>query len=374
MSVYDVTVQTLSPLHIGDGNTLRQNFDFVTRDGKTWRLNEDEILRANETLVRLDHSGHYPTPGELVSRNEANFKNGAFFRYILPGVARSGKTYAELRSFIKDAYDRPYLPGSSLKGALRTALAWTGWGEVGLHLTSRSDVGNSKSWAARPLEKKLFGADPNHDLLRALHVADLFGVEKPGGRLMVVNAQVLTPKKAQSPIELEALPGDITFKGSITVDEALFAPIAEKELHFGNRRHWLNELVLRTQKHSQTRIEQLAHWFETADQSYHAIALFYRQLSAASLTANQCLLQIGWGAGWDAKTLGSHLQEDDNLFEQLVSDFRMHKASKDSPRRKPGDAFPRSKRAAMRVKEGVATAAAPFGWVLLTLLPRPDPC
>jgi CRISPR-associated protein Csm5 len=367
MSVFAVTVQTLSPLHIGDGNSLRQDFDFVSHEGRTWRLNEDAILRDHEALLRPDPSGHYPTPGELVLRDKANFRNAAYFRYVLPGVARSGKTYAELRAFIKDANDCPYIPGSSLKGALRTALAWTGWQEVGIRMKSRADVGNSKSWAAQPLERKIFGRDPNHDLLRALHVSDLFGKQKSGGTLMVVNAQVLTPKKAQSPIELEALPGDITFTGSITIDDALFASFAEGELHFANRRHWLNELALRAQKHSQTRIEQLTGWFERAEEGYHSIAAFYRQLGAAKLTANQALIQLGWGTGWDGKTFGSHLQTDAALFEQLVSDFRLHKASKDSPRRKIGDAFPRSKRAAMRVKEGVAVATAPFGWVLLEM-------
>lgn len=373
MTVYDVTLQTLSPLHIGDGETLRQNFDFVTNEGKTWRLNEDEILRRNEALVRPDPAGHYPTPGELVLRNPANFQNAALFRYRMPGVARSGKTYAELRAFIKDVHDRPYIPGSSLKGALRTALAWTGWSEVNLQLRSRNDVGNRKSWAAQPLERKIFGNDPNHDLLRALHVSDLFGVDRPGGRLMVVNAQVLTPRRAQSPIELEALPGDITFKGSITVDETLFAPFAEQELHFDSRRHWLAEMTTRAQKHSQWRIAQLAEWFEHADEGYHAVARFYRQLAAAQLPANRALLQLGWGSGWDGKTLGSHLQKDEQLFEQLVSDFRMHKAAYDSPPRKPGDAFPRSKRAAMQVKNGVASAAAPFGWVLLEMTARTQP-
>ena len=369
MTVFTVSIQTLSPLHIGDGNTLRQNFEFVTNAGKTWRLNEDEILRLNEARLRPGPNGHYPTPGELVLQNPANFSNPKLFRYILPGVARSGRTYGELRSFIKDVQDRPYIPGSSLKGALRTALAWTGWSEVGLHLTDRSDIGRSKYWAAQPLERKIFGRDPNHDLLRALHVSDLFGVKKPGGRLMVVNAQVLTPKKSQSPIEVEALPGDVTFTGSLTLDEALFASFAEPELHFGNRRHWLAELTSRAQKHSQVRIAQLAEWFENAE-GYHEIAKFYRQLQNAQLSAHQALIQLGWGSGWDGKTFGSHLQEDEHLFEQLISDFRMHKSSKDSPPREVGDAFPRSKRAAMRVNQGVSSAVAPFGWVLVEVTPR----
>jgi CRISPR-associated protein Csm5 len=368
MTVYQVTLQTLSPLHIGDGNTLRQNFEFVTHDGRTWRLNEDAILAAKEALLRPGPDGHYPTLGALIAQDPAAFSSPAFFRYVLPGVARSGKTYAELRSFIKDIHDHPYIPGSSLKGALRTALAWTGWSEVKLKLTERRDVGNSKSWAARPLEQKLFGRDPNHDLLRALHVGDLFGPQTPGGGLRVVNAQVLTPKKAQSPIELETLPGDIAFSGALTIDETLFAPWAERELGFGNRRHWLDEITLRAHKHSLARIAALAEWFEHA-QGAAKIAQFYRGLLQANVRPNQALLQIGWGAGWDGKTYWTHLRQSPALFEQLVSDFRMHKSAPGSPPRKPGDAFPRSKRVAMVVKQGVPAAVAPFGWVLLELSP-----
>lgn len=370
MTVYKVTLQTLSPLHIGDGNELRQDFDFVVRDNKTYRLNEDAILRLKGEQLRPDRQGHYPLPGKLLT--EADFKNPSLFRYILQGSLRSDKADARMKSFIKDVHDCPYIPGSSLKGALRTALAWTGWNEVKPKL-DRDAVGKNKSWAGQLLEKKLFGPDPNHDLLRALHVGDLAlhkeGGDKPkaGEGLVIVNAQVLTMKNAQSPIEMETLRGDIEFKGDITVDETLFSDFAEKELHFSNRRHWLDELTARVHAHSKARIEELLEWFEKADQAYAGVANFYRQLHEAHLPANQALVQVGWGSGWDGKTFGSHLQKDPALFERFISDFRMHKAGKDSPPRKIGDAFPRSKRAAMTVKNKVAQAAAPFGWALLEL-------
>lgn len=364
MSVYKATLQTLSPVHIGDGNELRQGFDFVTRGNVTYRLDEDVILRVKANLLKPDAHGHYPVPGALLT--EADFNNWDLFRYAMRGAARSAKNDARLKSFIKDVYDRPYIPGSSLKGAIRTALAWVGWDEVKPRL-DRSAIGNSRSWAGQRLERKLFGPDPNHDLLRALHVADLFGPTDAGGGLMVVNAQVLTPKNAQSPIELETTPGEVSFEGSITVDETLFSQIAESELHFSNRRAWLDEMIARINVHSHARIEELADWFEGADEGYGAIAGFYRQLREAALGPNQALVQLGWGSGWDGKTFWTHLQEDPELFEKLISDFRMHKAGPGSPPRKPGDAFPRSKRAAMIVKQGVARPVAPFGWVLLEL-------
>ena len=364
MTVYQVKLQTLSPVHIGDGGELRQGFDFMLHGNSTYRLNEDAILQAKENLLRPDRNGHYPTPGALLQ--EADYEQDAYFRYILRGAARSVKTDARIKSFIKDVYDRPYIPGSSLKGALRTALAWMGWSEIHLKL-ERSLIGSSRSWAGQRLERKIFGPDPNRDLLRALHVSDLFGPQQPGGGLRVVNAQVLTKRTAQSPIELETLPGEVAFSGSLTIDETLFAPFAERELGFASRRHWLDELCLRVQKHSHTRIEQLAEWFGNADPSYAAMSNFYSDLAAVQLPATQALVQLGWGSGWDGKTFWTHLQQDEFLFEQLVKDFRMDKAGRSS-RREPGDAFPRSKRAAMIVRQGVARPAAPFGWVLIELL------
>lgn len=360
MAVYQTTLKTLTPLHIGDGYELRRDFDFTVRNGRTHRLNEDAILAAKDETQWRDAKGGYKLPAQLLV--ESDFQNKDFFRYVIQGVPRSDKPDARVKSQIKNVHDCPYIPGSSLKGALRTALAWTGWDEVRPKL-DRAAIGRSKSWAAQPLERKLFGPDPNRDLLRALHVSDLVGPDKAGEGLLLVNAQVLTTKSAGSPVELEAIRSDVTFTGSLTIDEALFKPFAEKELRFANRKHWLDELLARAQKHSRARIEQLAEWYERGD-GYEAIANFYRQMLKAKVSANAALMQIGWGAGWDGKTLWTHLQSDPQLFEQLVKDFRMHKAVKGAPTRKPGDPFPRSKRAAL---DKTNKPAAPLGWALVEL-------
>lgn len=367
MTVYDVTLRTLSPLHIGDGDELRQDFDFATHNGRTYRFNEDAILNAKYDQLRPGRDGRYPTPGRLL--NEADFQRLALFRYILRGIPRSAKTDARVTTCIKDIYDRPYVPGSSLKGALRTALAWMGWEEVKPRL-NRSSIGRRRSWAGQPLEKELFGPNPNHDLLRALQVSDLRGPKKAGEGVVLVNAQVLTQRSAGSPVELEAIPGDITFKGTIKIDDSLFTEQAAK-LKFGNRKHWLDELAARTQAHSQARIQELADWFENAE-SAERIAQFYRQLLNAGLRENQALMQIGWGAGWDGKTFWTHLQQDSRLFEQIIYDFRLQRRQRGAPSRREGDPFPRSKRAAMVTRQGEQKAVAPFGWVVLTLKERPD--
>jgi len=368
MAVYELTLTVLSPLHIGDGGELAQGFDFLVHAGRTYRLNVDAILAARGTQMRPDRAGNYPLPAHLLQ--PADLENPVFFRYSLPGFPRSGKADARVKSCIKDVHDCIYIPGSSLKGSLRTALAWNGWSEVNPRL-DRSAIGRSPKSAGQLLEHQLFGPKPTHDLLRALQVSDLTGSRKPGHRLALVNAQVLTQRSAGSPVELEAIAGDTRFKGSLHIDETLFTPAAERELGFGNRRRWLDELFPRVQKHAHARIQQLLAWFEQAD-GYPEVAKFYRQLANASLPPNQALVQLGWGTGWDGKTFWTHLQKDADLFDQLVSDFRMQKAGRGAPMRRRGEPFPRSKRAVMKVLEGRAAALAPMGWALLEIDPKKE--
>lgn len=367
MTVYTLTLTTLSPLHIGDGNELRQGFDFIVHQGRTYRLNVDAILAAYSARMLANRSGSYPPPGELLTEDDK--KIAEYFRYSLSGSPHSQGSYKKVvRSCIKDVFDYPYIPGSSLKGALRTALAWTGWSEVNPSL-NRDILDNKKEYAGQPLERKLFGDDPNHDLLRALQISDLTSNHKPQRRLVLLNARVLTQRSAASPVELEAIAGDTRFTGTLRIDHSLFSPAAERELKFAKHRHWLDELMPRVQKHSRARIAELTAWYEHAE-NCAAVARFYRQLANAQLPPNQALVQLGWGSGWDGKTFWTHLQKDAHLFEQLVGDFRMHKAGRTSPPRRAGDPFPRSKRAVMKIVEGRSAPLAPMGWALIEITPQ----
>ncbi|HIE38648.1 MAG TPA: type III-A CRISPR-associated RAMP protein Csm5, partial [Anaerolineales bacterium] len=155
---WTVEVETLSPLHIGSGTELMLGYDLVPHQGRTYRVDEDALLEA--MLVRAEERGTDAVNRVLMGRPAAelltpsDFDDSALFRYVLQG--EPGKTEGRVPEQIKDVYDRPYLPGSSLKGALRTLLAW------GIYAGQKRkpDLGKlkrSRSWAAQPLEQELFG-------------------------------------------------------------------------------------------------------------------------------------------------------------------------------------------------------------------------
>lgn len=364
-AIYTLKVSVLTPLHIGSGEDLLHEYDYAIHNGRTWRLNDAALLEAQdvddpalaETLAR--------TPPARLLR-PADFRpDSPFFRYVIQGTPRSQAEGAQVREQLKDAFDRPYLPGSSLKGALRTALAWVAWGQMGLK-PELGKLGRRREWAAQEYEHMIFGPNPNHDLLRALQVSDSqpVGVE----RLMLVNARVLNRTGTLgSPIELEAIRPDTVFELTLKLDLALFDDWARRRELRLRGAEWLRNLPAVIQAHTRQRIAQEIAWFRDVGNGVRLRDFYEKQLGAARLGASQALLQLGWGTGWEGKTFGSHLQRDRAFLERVIRDYRLARG-----RRQPGDPFPKSRRVLVTVVQDSQgrrreTPASPLGWVLVEM-------
>ncbi|MBE7557387.1 MAG: type III-A CRISPR-associated RAMP protein Csm5 [Anaerolineales bacterium] len=366
-TLFEVTVTPLTPLHVGSGTLLLKDYDFAVQGNATWRINEDALLEAqNVDDTRLAETLARTPPAQLLK--PADFRlDSPYFRYRLVGKPRAMDAGAQLQEQLKTARDEVFLPGSSLKGAIRTALAWHGWTEKGLKPDVR-DLERNRKFAGQRLEREIFGADPNHDLLRALQVSD----SAPAGkdRLLVLNAQVVTRGSLGSPIELEAVQPDTPFHLTFKVDRALFNQWARTNgFRLGGNPGWLVQLPEFIQRHTNQRLKAEAAWFKEragAEQT----ANFYQQLLQAQLPAQSCLLQLGWGTGWSDKTYGSHLQQDQGFMEQIIADYRLAMGQ-----RRKGDPFPKSRRVTARVVKDQAgktqqRPGLPLGWVLMELKER----
>ena len=366
-TIYDVTVSLLTPLHIGNGRELLHEYDYAIHNGKTWRIDEAALLDAQDVQdPRLAEQLARTKPAQLLTQVDFT-SDSPYFRYVLGGTPRSNAEGAVLREQIKDPFDKPYLPGSSLKGALRTALAWYAWDMIKLRPEIRR-VGRNPKFAAQDFEHDLFGQNPNHDLLRALHVSDSAAIETDS--LMIVNARVLNRGGGVgSPIELEALRPDTKFRLTIKLDRALFSDWARRsglELAGGKS---LANLAQVAQAHSTQRVQSEVKWFSDI-RGAQRLAQFYQQLSQARLGKSMCLLQLGWGAGWESKTFGSRLQADQPFMERLVNDYRMARGQ-----RREGDPFPKSRRMVVayhRTTDGrvAEVPGSPLGWVLMEMKER----
>lgn len=129
---YEIQLETVGPLYIGFGQEIGKK-EYAFLQGKKQvavlepqklygLLKEKKLLGAYEKFImgtsRLD-------VGSWLEMNHVSPKEYlACQRYILDAgdAVTDKKSKLEIREFVKDAYGKPYIPGSSLKGMLRTVL------------------------------------------------------------------------------------------------------------------------------------------------------------------------------------------------------------------------------------------------------------
>ncbi|RMG89527.1 MAG: type III-A CRISPR-associated RAMP protein Csm5 [Chloroflexi bacterium] len=365
-------IEVLSPLHVSSGNKLQKGFDWLERNNKLFVVDQDAmfdlVLQRAEKERGADVAAITTRLMEMTLSDllEAGWLTAQDFapdspicRYVLHGRSHMN----ELSEQIKDVYGRPYLPGSSLKGALRTMLAFAIYTEQKQQPDLRG-LKPSRSWAAQSLERAIFGRDPNHDLLRALHVSDSPSLDPDC--LQLVGVQVFpTARRGQSglALDIEAIRPGTQFAVPVTIDEYGFRDDIATQLGWQNQRQWLENLAKFGQEHARQRLVAEVDYLKQKN-APRPTQLFYHQLintHFANLKANEFILQIGWGAGWDSKTLSGLLKQNERVFARLVKDYRLQGRSRRPYQ--PGDLFPASRKLVLR---GGKTAE-PLGWIKITL-------
>lgn len=354
----DVTVHVLTPLHIGTGRKLVRDYDFVARNGRTYRLREDQLAeglstrdpKLTEQLLRTP-SGQLLKPDDLSA-------DSPFVRYVLPGEPQG----QEFREAIKDIQDRPYLPGSSLKGALRTVLAWYGWNKLkpGLAGVLRE---RQPKFAARPLEQAIFGRDPNHDLLRALRVSD--SAPAPASQLAIEIVQVWTKRGAAAPISVEAVKPRTRFPLQVSLDETLFSEWSHQTQGFPlPHRDWLDSLRRIATDWTTERLRRenavWESWGRSGSTNPYQQVLTELVAQKRGSVVEGFPLQLGLGTGWEGTTVGSSLKEDPE-WNKVFQNLQLGRVPGKREVQVPPRAFPTSRRVV--APAGSAGQLVPLGWV-----------
>ena len=363
------TVELLSPLHIGSGRELLLDYDLVSRGGYTFRVDEDALLA--QALVGAEAEGAAAVnrllagrpAAELLDKADYADHDSALFRYVMPGFPFTKTAGARIQEQIKDVYDQVYLPGSSLKGALRTLLAWGIYnGEKRKPDLSR--MKRSRSWASQPLQQDLFGRTPHYDWLRALHVQDSNPLE-PGETLALRTVRVYPTETADSSglnVDVEVVQQGTVFETVLTIEEYGFTEDAIDQLGWHGKRQWLDGLPALAKDRVRERLLIEAEYYRKHKGPQGAMRFYDRLINTwDKLRKDELILQLGWGAGWESKTLGiGLLRADDDAFERLLYDYRMTKEEN----RWPGDPFPKSRKLVLTSQ---GQPSLPMGWVKVRL-------
>lgn len=379
-------LQVITPVHIGSGETLNQ-IDGCYANGRWYHIDLDKVLAHPSTdLNRLT--------SEMADRN---FR---WQRYLQQHTADLSKLSAytlscpqspeevEIREAIKSVGNRPYIPGSTLKGAIRTALL----GEILSEndqiydkslrqletLIEREPRGNPRrEQPGRQVESLAFGKDPNHDLLRALQVSDTEPLHSDALEIgmawtVTLNQKNQLVQKIERNQEYKNFVQQFQTNQRLTftlkIDERLLRQHEKNRLGFND----LQENVLRnitkicrsaTEKYAQDERDFFSGYelFEIANRYDDLIGV------NNTLSEDEFLLQIGWGTGYHTNTVAALFTDDEEAREDLWMDLRERFRLGES-RSKRGEyderEFPKTRRILYRGPNPIA----PLGWVKISQL------
>lgn len=374
------TLKTLTPLHIGSGETYQPNLDYRIEGGHFSLINRNRLftlLEDQDAGVTQDIATAIEA-NRLIQELQAKKLLEKVLSYKRPIFIAGKEEPVNFRAQIKDGNGRPLLPGSTLKGAIRTAIighltqASSNKQELEgnlQHLRDIKDVDNfDPKFADQKYLEHLLGSDPNHNLMRTLSCPDLYfdrGTLTPVAiktTRLIGNGKKFAEKGFT--MGAEAIGAGAETMGSIILDGWLQNEERRRVLGYQDN-FSCTDLLAWIREKTQLAIDFELTFLSGKTGDYVADLLdFYRQKKSqlAELKPNQAIFNLAWGIGWRGMT--GPLIGDIELDEQ---NYRLREVLKLSVRYAGSFPFPKSRRVVL-----TKDSCQPMGWVLLTLCEESD--
>jgi len=337
------SIEVLTPVHVGSGVKLAEGIDFV-KD-----ISSVQIVPQAELLHYLENN-----KDEMDRFINGNYKLNSLNR--IPDGKRYnislGRT-SEINEFERNGNGKPYIPGSSIKGAIRTILVKKRFDELTTDERNellRSVTSNRKEWASEPIVKQLSGENSNNNLMRILEVFDAEFEELELNKILILsltnelgtsygwkqlwNRQNTTDPNKASHLFAETLP--IQSKGyfSIALNSFLLNDsTAANTLQFkeGSLTE-IKNLVSTINSYSKEKLEKEKKFFSKLKSPKQLASLvneinnlcneLNKLLDSQNPSTDEFIMRISWGSGWKGMT-GDYL--DDNWLNNFRRKYQLGK-------------------------------------------------
>lgn len=324
------SIEVLTPVHIGSGVKLAEGIDFVKNSNTVHIVPQSELMKyLEENSDERDRfiSGNY----KLSSLKR--IPEGRRYNISL------GRT-SEINEFERNGNGKPYIPGSSIKGAIRTILLKKRFDELNPNEQNellKKVTNNKKEWASEPVVKKLLGDDSNKNLMRVLEIFDAefdkVDLEKvlilsltndsgtSYGWKQLWNRQNTTDPNRASQVFCEILPIGTESYFSISLNNFLMSnSTAITTLNFKEDAiSDIKILIAIINSYSKQKLEKEKEFFEKL-KNPKKLTTVIKEIEKLidkinKLSDNEFILRISWGSGWKGMT-------GDFLDETWLANFR----------------------------------------------------
>jgi CRISPR-associated protein Csm5 len=296
--IYKYYIKIITPVHIGSGNEYGK-WDFSTEGNKVFIVDINELLERNTNNTYLISHFAEDTHKNLTELlNKAKIKDPPTLYHLAGDIQNMQK----LNEHIKTSGE-PYIPGSSIKGAIRTAILWK--------LAKDKMVEVEKILKKHPTKDDeviaiLFGKDPKFDILKTLHTSDVIFNKND---LKVIQTKVLSKSDGSfkyksirnNPISIhnESLKEDANSSSVLRIN--IDAYLIEKESWFKQNSDYLKNFEHICREFAMHFIEQEIQFFK--DCNCKVLRDYYEDL-LKKVTKNKesIYIHLGWGIGWRSMT------------------------------------------------------------------------
>jgi CRISPR-associated protein Csm5 len=361
------TARILTPIHIGSGNKLRKDLDFYSTNDSTYIVPMQDILNYISN-----------TPAEQEKLIKDNYDPKKLLMHVAKDMHRyeTACDVQDIHEIIRNGFGRPYIPGSSLKGAIRSIL-------FGLYAKDKAasliQLINEKraETADRAVVDTAFGKEMNYNLMRTLIVSDiefrprdislekvhLLNIQSPNGHSW--DWKKIPNSSNIMRIYAECIGIDSEATGTIKFDHNLAAKLKGKSgaITVDNIGHLFRQI----NTYSRIMLNEEIQWLKKLDYTDRIADVldFLQDIADEFIPApnsadeqKECALRLGWGIGWKNMT-GGWLRDNQSLLK-IRQSLRMGKKGYDGS---PFPIFPKTRRIIMNDDQAYTQP----GWLLLQL-------
>jgi len=359
------SLKTVSPVHIGSVEQKLTSFEYLEKDGIVYHLSEDKLAQVLAGLNLVE-----PYVREVEIRG-SNLRIMDFFRRH--GVRINEKNLIELisgrcsrilgdasamrdfRPFIRDGMGRIYIPGTSIKGVIRTAILYCALRDlkekdaakfvehvesrIERDMMQRRDKKKMSEW----LNKEWFesfilqptdhaqdsnqGMGPHTDWLRMLHITDAYPDSAFEPIIIPVNVvkkerNGLQPKREKTgeptTIWVECVPEGVSFGFQIRWDRGLLNDFKKFNDHITLPKN-LHEIA-----------ENITKWANDIIEAEKSFFSGQRKMKFYDLKESKPNFRIGFGSGMMATTIFPLLSED--LRKKIRNYAGLNRGNEEAPK------------------------------------------
>lgn len=312
----EIKIETLTPVHIGSGRMLIKNNDFcVTKDSEDYDVVAVTDPNKVLSLIGIEHIDNWVRAIE-----RGNPINEIINTYAPKGTkvedyARiidyfGGERVTEtLKEFIHDGLGRPYIPGSSIKGAIRTAIMST---EANLMQPEMLKIYNNRNKIDdKVMSNYLFGENEKKDVFRFLIIRDaIFTDVYHTVAFNMVNINERTSRSfwdTSKPQLIEAIGEEEEATFDLKLDLDRYEKSRSEVHRMPKCMMSLEALFSAINTHTANLLKsEIEYWEERADDDESDKVEIYiskckdmlEKTEQCGQSGKKCVLRIGHGSGW----------------------------------------------------------------------------